>query len=168
MTPRAKHADKLDRSSAESVWDYPRPPAAENCVSRVRVVFGGEVIVDSTAAMRVLETSHPPTYYVPLQDVKDGILLASKRSSFCEYKGIADYFDVVVGQVNAKNAAWTYASPTEPFAAIRGHVAFYAHLMEQCFVGEEPVHPQAGGFYGGWVTSNITGPFKGGPGTGGW
>ena len=158
----------MTQTKTESVWDYPRPPALEDCDSRVRIEFGGKAIVDSTSAKRVLETSHPPTYYVPTEDIQDNVLVASARKSFCEYKGVAVYFDVVVGESTAKNAAWSYPNPTARFAAIRDHVAFYAQPMEKCFVGDESVEPQTGGFYGGWVTSKVTGPFKGAHGTEGW
>ena len=166
MTQSDNHVDS--KADIESVWDYPRPPALEDCDSRIRIEFGGNVIVDSTAAKRVLETSHPPTYYVPREDVQDHILVASRRQSFCEFKGMATYFDVVVGEATAKDAAWCYPNPSAKFSAIRDHVAFYAQPMERCFVDDELVQPQAGGFYGGWVTRKVTGPFKGAPGTEGW
>ena len=156
------------KDGAESVWDFPRPPAVQDCAARIRVEYRGKLIVDASSAKRVLETSHPPSYYVPPADIAEGVLIASERRSFCEYKGVANYFDVVVGDVTAKDAAWSYPKPTERFASIRDHVAFYAHLMDACYVDEELVQPQAGGFYGGWVTSKVAGPFKGARGTERW
>lgn len=152
----------------ESVWDYPRPPRIEPAAERIRVVFSGQTIADTTAAYRVLETSHPPTYYIPPDDVCAGVLEPSGRESLCEWKGQARYFDVVIGGVRARNAAWCYPAPTKRFAKLQDRVAFYAHLMEACFVAEEQVQPQEGDFYGGWITSKIVGPFKGSPGTRFW
>lgn len=148
----------------ESVWDYPRPPRIEPTSRRVRVVLGGETLVDTRRALRVLETSHPPVYYVPLDDVRAGALLPSPRQTLCEWKGSARYFDVRGGDGKlAREGAWTYDE-----GPIAGHVAFYAALMDACFVDDEQVTPQAGGFYGGWITSDLAGPFKGGPGSAGW
>jgi uncharacterized protein (DUF427 family) len=152
----------------ESVWDYPRPPRLEPSARRIRVVFGGVTIADSTRALRVLETSHPPTYYIPLDDIVREQLEPVTGGTYCEWKGDASYFDVVSGDRRASRAAWTYKRPSRPFAALRDHVAFYAEPMEACFVDDEQVKPQPGNFYGGWVTSSIVGPFKGGPGTAGW
>jgi uncharacterized protein (DUF427 family) len=152
----------------ESVWDYPRPPLIEPVAEQIRVVFNGQTIADSAAAYRVLETSHPPTYYIPPDDVRAGVLESSGRESFCEWKGQAHYFDVVLGSARASNAAWGYPAPAKRFAELRDHVAFYAHLMEACFVADERVQPQEGDFYGGWITSKIVGPFKGSPGTRFW
>ena len=168
MNSEKDGAKPVEQVEVESVWDYPRPPAVEACHFRVRVEFGGVVIVDSDQAQRVLETSHPPTYYVPLQDVRENVLVPSARRSYCEFKGSAHYFDIAVGDSKVKDAAWCYPHPTSRFKAIKDHVAFYAHVMDACFVGDELVQPQAGGFYGGWVTSKIKGPFKGAPGTQGW
>ena len=152
----------------ESVWDYPRPPRLETSTERVKVVLGGVIIAESNQAKRVLETSHPPVYYVPPEDVRLDLLASNQRQSWCEWKGQARYFDVVVVDRRIQNAAWAYPSPTPAFAAIRDHLAFYPHLMDACYVGDEPVQAQAGGFYGGWITSKIVGPFKGEPGTHGW
>lgn len=156
------------RAGQESVWDYPRPPRVENVSSRIRVMLGGVVIADSVRSYRVLETSHPPVYYVPRDDVRAGALMPSAGTTFCEWKGRAEYFDVVGGARIARRAAWSYSDPDPGVDAIRGAVAFYAHLMDECTVDGERVTPQPGGFYGGWITSNIVGPFKGSPGTGGW
>ena len=152
----------------ESVWDYPRPPRAEPSTRRIRVVIGGVTVADTTRPIRVLETSHPPTYYVPPEDVRREYLRPSRRRTYCEFKGQASYYDLVVGEREVRDAAWYYPDPNERFAAIRDHVAFYPGRVDACFVDEEQVVAQAGDFYGGWLTSDIEGPFKGGPGTAGW
>lgn len=154
--------------SQESVWDYPRPPRLEPTTKRVQVVFAGVTIADTTRAYRVLETSHPPVYYLPPVDVRRELLVRSPRSSFCEWKGRAAYWSLVVGERQARDVAYSYPAPTAPFDAIRDYLAFYAAPMDACFVAGERVTPQAGGFYGGWITSDLVGPFKGGPGTSGW
>lgn len=152
----------------ESVWDYPRPPRLEDCSERIKIVFGGVVIAESDRTKRVLETSHPPVYYLPPEDIRMDLLTRNERQSWCEWKGTARYFDVVASDQRIPNAAWSYPSPTRAFELIRDHFAFYPHLMDACFVGKEQVKAQVGGFYGGWITSNIVGPFKGGPGTRVW
>lgn len=152
----------------ESVWDYPRPPRLEDCSQRIRVVAGGVTIANSTKTVRVLETSHPPVYYIPPQDVDTDCLVAAPGQSFCEWKGEARYYSVVaLGQMIEK-AAWFYPNPSSRFSRIEGHVAFYPSKMEACYVGDERVKSQEGDFYGGWITTNIVGPFKGPPGTFGW
>ncbi|MDC0834476.1 hypothetical protein AY599_01415 [Leptolyngbya valderiana BDU 20041] len=155
-------------SGQESVWDYPRPPRLEDSSKRIRVVFNGETIADTHQAKRVLETSHPPVYYIPPEDIKTDCLVKTARSSFCEWKGSARYYTVRVGDRTAENAAWFYPAPTEAFADLRGYVAFYPSRMEACYVEDERVKAQAGDFYGGWITHDIVGPFKGEPGTWGW
>lgn len=152
----------------ESVWDYPRPPALEPTPRRIRVVLAGETIVDTTSAWRVLETSHPPNYYFPPEDIRLAVLIPADRGSVCEWKGRAEYFSVRVGDHEYANAAWAYPNPTPRFTPIAGYVAFYAGPMDRCLVDEEVVTPQPGGFYGGWITADIVGPFKGSPGTTGW
>jgi len=152
----------------ESVWDYPRPPRLEPTSRRVEVFAGGRCIAASTAAHRVLETSHPPVYYIPLDDVVEGVLREATRTTFCEYKGAARYYDVVLDGGVVANAAWYYPSPSRGYEALAGKVAFYPALMDRCTVDGEAVEAQPGDFYGGWVTSDIVGPFKGGPGTSGW
>jgi uncharacterized protein (DUF427 family) len=134
----------------------------------VTVVLGGETIADTTRALRVLETSHPPAFYLPRADVAPGALAPAEGGSFCEWKGAAAYLDVRGGGVTAARAAWYYPDPVPAFAALRDHVALYPGAMDACTVGGERVRPQEGGFYGGWITSEIVGPFKGGPGTAGW
>ena len=154
----------------ESVWDDPRPPRVELSDRRVRVMLGGTVIVDTTGARRVLETSHPPVYYVPLEDVAPGALEPARgRHTFCEWKGEAHYFDVLGGSGRrVDGGAWTYPSPAQGFAAIRDAVAFYPGRMDECTLDGELVEAQPGDFYGGWITSEIVGPFKGAIGTSGW
>lgn len=147
----------------ESVWDYPRPPRLERCDLRVLVELRGLVIADSRGAYRVLETSHPPVYYVPREDTV-GLTESAGSTSWCEYKGRARYLDAG-GQ---RKIAWHYAAPSQGYEAIAGFVAFYPALVDACWVGGERVQAQDGDFYGGWITSNVVGPFKGAPGTGGW
>jgi uncharacterized protein (DUF427 family) len=152
----------------ESVWDYPRPPRLEDTARHIQVVFNGITIAETRRAKRVLETSHPPVYYIPPEDIKMEYLQPTPRSSWCEWKGQAGYYTITVGDKQAAHAAWFYPQPTTGFESIRGYVAFYPHLMDGCYVDGERVRPQAGGFYGGWITSDIVGPFKGEPGTQGW
>ncbi|MGB3311179.1 MAG: DUF427 domain-containing protein [Nodosilinea sp.] len=152
----------------ESVWDYPRPPRLEDSARRIRVVFNGVVIADSQHAKRVLETSHPPTYYIPPEDVQMQYFQAVPRSTMCEWKGAAAYFTVVVGEQRAEQVAWAYPQPTEAFQSIANYIAVYPSRMEACYVDDELVQSQPGDFYGGWITSDIVGPFKGDPGTWGW
>jgi len=132
------------------------------------VVLGDVTVADTTRAFRVLETSHPPVYYIPLEDVRSEYLRPSRRRTYCEFKGQASYYDLVVAEREVRDAAWYYPDPHERFAAICDHVAFYPGRVDACFVDEEQVAAQEGDFYGGWVTSDIEGPFKGGPGTAGW
>ncbi|MDP9365928.1 MAG: DUF427 domain-containing protein [Chloroflexota bacterium] len=152
----------------ESVWDYPRPPRLEPTERHVRIVFNGETIADSRRAYRVLETSHPPVYYLPPEDVRVEFLERTPRSSLCEWKGQAAYYTVTVGDRSAPDAAWCYPDPTPAFAPIARFLAFYPSLMDECTVDGVPVRAQPGDFYGGWITPDILGPFKGDPGTGGW
>lgn len=155
-------------SRAESVWDYPRPPRVEPAGEEVVVTFGGVDICRTSMAMRVLETSHPPAYYLPRADFVDGALQPTSGSSFCEFKGTAGYLDVAGGEAVARRAAWFYPDPSPGFEALRDHVALYAGRMDLVTVDGEVVQPQPGAFYGGWITSRVAGPFKGGPGTTGW
>ncbi len=152
----------------ESVWDYPRPPRLEPVIQNIRVVFAGEVIAASNRCYRVLETSHPPVYYIPSEDVRRDLLVKESGQSFCEFKGVAVYWSVHVRGRQACLAAWSYPAPGGAFAALRDHFGFYAGRVDACFVGDEKVTPQPGDFYGGWITSGVVGPFKGGPGTHGW
>ncbi len=152
----------------ESVWDYPRPPRVEPVHARVTIELGGRVIADTTSAMRVLETSHPPAIYLPPEAFVEGSLQPAEGTSFCEFKGSAAYRDVVSGDVRAPKAAWYYPSPSRGFESIAGFVSVYPGRMDRCTIDGETVQPQEGDFYGGWITANIVGPFKGGEGTWGW
>jgi len=152
----------------ESVWDYPRPPRVEPSVRRIRVVVARVTIADSTASWRVLETSHPPVFYIPANDIREDALAPNGGTSWCEFKGRARYWDVVAGDRRTTAAAWSYPEPAPGYEALADHVAFYASLADQCYVDDELVAAQQSDFYGGWITSEITGPFKGGPGTVGW
>lgn len=152
----------------ESVWDYPRPPRLERVAAEVSVVFGGVEIARTTQALRVLETSHPPTYYIPPGDIIADALEPAAGTSLCEWKGVARYWTVVAGGRRAERAAWSYPDPTRDFSTLRDHVAFYPGRMDRCRVGAMEVTAQPGDFYGGWVTPNLRGPFKGAPGTLGW
>jgi uncharacterized protein (DUF427 family) len=152
----------------ENVWDYPRPPALVPCERRVRVELGGVLIADSRRALRVLETSHPPTIYIPPEDVRMECLLPVRRTSRCEFKGTARYFDLVAGERSEPEAAWAYPDPVARYAALRDHVALYPGRMDACRLDDELVASQPGDFYGGWITGDLTGPFKGAPGTLGW
>jgi len=152
----------------ESVWDYPRPPRVEPSTERVVVRFGGLVVADSSDALRVLETSHPPGYYLPRAAFTEGVLVEAPGSSVCEFKGVARYLDVRVGDAVARRSAWYYPEPLPGYEELRDRVSLFAGAMDGCEVDGEPVIPQEGGFYGGWITSRVVGPFKGGPGTLGW
>ncbi|WP_022835800.1 DUF427 domain-containing protein [Salisaeta longa] len=152
----------------ESVWDYPRPPRLERTDRHLQVIFDGVLLADTTAAYRVLETSHPPTYYLPPDDIAMEHLQQTGQRTLCEFKGQAVYYDVAVGEARAEAAAWAYPNPRPRFQDIAGYVSFYAHRMDRCVVDGEDVAPQEGSFYGGWITSDVVGPFKGGPGTRGW
>jgi len=152
----------------ESVWDYPRPPRVEETARHVQVVFNGEVIADTRRTKRVLETSHPPVYYIPPEDVRMEYLTQAGHRTWCEWKGRASYYNLAMAGRQVDNAAWFYPDPAPGYAAIQGHVAFYPAKMDACYVDGERVQAQPGDFYGGWITSEIVGPFKGGPGTMGW
>lgn len=152
----------------ESVWDYPRPPRLEEFSVRIQIKFADAIIADTQRAMRVLETSHPPVYYIPQADIEMQHLTSIAGASFCEWKGEASYWSVNVAGKSAERAAWSYAAPIPPFFPIKDYLAFYAEKMDECTVDGEVVRPQPGNFYGGWITSNLVGPFKGGPGSHGW
>ena len=152
----------------ESVWDYPRPPRLETVSARLRVIFNGQTIADTTSGYRVLETSHPPVYYISSDDIAAECLHAASGSSWCEFKGRAKYWSLAVNGRESLNAAWSYPEPSPGFTEIAGYLAFYASRVDQCWVNDERVQPQEGDFYGGWITSRIVGPFKGGGGTRGW
>jgi uncharacterized protein (DUF427 family) len=152
----------------EDVWTYPRPPALEQVDLPVRIVFAGQTIATTASAWRVLETTHPPVYYLPPDAFAAGVLVAAAGRSFCEWKGAAQYWSIRAGGRVAERVAWSYPDPSAAFADIADHIAVYAGPMDACFVGDEQVAPQPGGFYGGWITRNLKGPFKGGPGSMGW
>ena len=144
-------------STPESVWDYPRPPRLEPTASRLVVEFGGVAVADTSRGMRVLETSQPPTFYFPPDDVRTDLLVPSSTHTVCEWKGVAGYATLRVGDREAPDAAWTYADPTPPFAPIRGWYAFYPQRVDACFVDGEEVQRQDDAYYGGWITSRVIG-----------
>lgn len=152
----------------QSVWSFPRPAIAEPCTSHVVIEHHGMTIVDTRASVRTLETSHPPSYYIPRPDIAPDVLRAAAGSSFCEWKGVATYWDVVIGDAVLPRIGWSYATPTSAFARLRDHIAFYACPFDRCSVDGETVRPQPGGFYGGWITNAVAGPFKGVAGSMGW
>ena len=152
----------------ESVWDFPRPPRLEPVAWRIVVRHGGVTIVDAPSAVRVLETSQPPAYYVDPVFVDLARLSVSDHHTVCEWKGTATYADVIVDGATVARAAWSYPTPTDAFASIAGWWAFYAQLLDECWVDGERVTPNEGTFYGGWITANVTGPFKGAPGSASW
>jgi len=154
--------------STESVWDYPRPPRVEESTETVEIVLDEQVVARSTRTFRVLETSHPPTYYVPAADFVAGTLEPADGGSWCEWKGMAAYYDLVAGETRAQAAGWTYPQPSRGFEMLRDTVAVYPGRVDQCTVDGEVVRAQAGGFYGGWITDRVTGPFKVEPGSTGW
>lgn len=152
----------------ESVWDYPRPPKLEQVPQRLKVVFNNEIIAETTRGYRILETSHPPTYYFPPTDVVMLWFKTENKSTFCEFKGKASYWSLNVNGQFSEYAAWSYPNPSSKFKVIKDYLCFYASKVDSCFVGDEQVKSQEGDFYGGWITSNLVGPFKGGKGTWGW
>jgi uncharacterized protein (DUF427 family) len=159
----------MDAMKVESVWDYPRPPRLELCARSIAVVHAGVTIAETARAMRVLETSHPPVYYIPPEDVAMEYLEpSSRRGSFCEFKGVASYWSLEIGGSRVEDVAWSYARPSAGFAGLKDCLAFYAGRVDKCTVDGEVVAPQPGDFYGGWITSHVTGPFKGAKGTMGW
>ena len=152
----------------ESVWDYPRPAIAEPTSRRIRIAHRGVVIADTASAVRTLETSHPPSYYIPQADILMSALRRSACRSFCEWKGDAIYYDLAIDGALLRDVAWSYPAPTPGFAMLRDHLAFYAAPFDGCYVDGARVAPQPGGFYGGWITADLAGPFKGVPGSQGW
>ena len=151
----------------ESVWDYPRPPRVEKTTKTLKVVFNGKVIAETTNGYRVLETSHPPAYYIPQADIQMQYLKQAPIIPFASSRA-ASYRTIKVEDKVAPNAAWSYKNPSRGFEAIQDHICFYASQMDACYVDGELVIAQEGDFYGGWITSDIVGPFKGGAGTRGW
>jgi uncharacterized protein (DUF427 family) len=168
LWPKPDPQPDAARPGQESVWDYPRPPRLADFTGAITIVLGGQTIASTTRAWRVLETSHPPTYYLPRTAFVEGALRPTAGESWCEWKGWASYFDLVAATREAVGAAWTYERPSAPFEPIAGAVAVMAAQVDRCTVNGEDVVPQPGGFYGGWITSWIVGPFKGVPGSRGW
>jgi uncharacterized protein (DUF427 family) len=160
----------MDEMNVESVWDYPRPPRLEASARRLKIVHAGVTVAETVRSMRILETSHPPVYYIPQQDTAMELLRPSaRRGTFCEFKGVASYWSLhVPGAEAVEDVAWSYARPSGSYAALKDFLAFYASRVDECFVDGERVVPQPGDFYGGWITSHVKGPFKGAPGTMGW
>lgn len=156
------------KAGQESVWDYPRPPRIEDSKRHIKVIFNKVVIAETHEAKRILETSSPPVYYIPPKDIKTVCLLKTLINTFCEWKGVASYYVVVVNDKRAEKAAWFYPKPTAGYESIKDYVAFYPQKMDSCYVDGELVKPQSGIFYGGWITSDIVGPFKGEPETEEW
>lgn len=152
----------------ESVWDFPRPPRVENTQDRIIVKHGDIILIDTADCVRVLETSHPPTYYLQIRDFLPNSLIPVAGNSMCEFKGLANYFDVKLGNVKFERSAWGYKTPNRGFELLAGRVAIYPGNFDFCSVNGEKVIAQEGDFYGGWINSWITGPFKGGPQTMGW
>ena len=151
-----------------SVWDFPRPAVAKPCDAHIRIEHRGFIVAETRNAICTFETSHPPSYYIPPADIAPGVLRRAVGSSFCEWKGAASYWDVVIGDHVLPRVGWSYPSPATSFVMLRDHVAFYAGPFDRCTVDGETVIPQPGAFYGGWITSGFAGPFKGGPGSMGW
>jgi uncharacterized protein (DUF427 family) len=152
----------------ESVWQYPRPPRLEQFTGPITIELGGRIIASTKSAWRVLETSHPPTYYLPRSAFAESVLRPAQGGSWCEWKGQASYYDLVSESREALRAAWTYPQPSPDFSAIVGAIAVMCGKVDRCTVNGEQVIPQPGGFYGGWINSWISGPFKGVPGSSGW
>lgn len=155
------------RPGQESVWSYPRPAIAETSSDHVMIEHRGVVVADTRASIRTLETSHPPSYYIPPSDIAPGLLRRGTGSSYCEWKGMAEYWDVVMGDIVLPGVGWSYPDPSPAFAILRDHVAFYAGPFD-CSVDGQIVVPQPGNFYGGWITPDLAGPFKGIAGSMGW
>lgn len=160
----------LKQDETESVWDYPRPPRLEASGRLLRITHGGITVAESSRSRRILETSHPPVYYIPQEDIAMAYLRKSpRRGTFCEFKGVATYWGLdMPGGKRVDDVAWSYANPSASYAALKDHLAFYASRVDECSVDGERVQPQPGDFYGGWITSHVKGPFKGAPGTMGW
>jgi uncharacterized protein (DUF427 family) len=155
-----KRENEDHQSKRESVWDYPRPPQVEPTSKVIKVVAGGMTIAETTRAYRVLETSHPPVYYIPPEDVRTDLLETGTGRTLCEFKGFARYYTLVLGDRRIENAAWSYPDPWAGYMMLKDHIAFYPRLMDQCLVDGEPVTPEPGEYYGGWITRDIVGHFR--------
>ena len=158
----------MNNLKIENVWDYPRPPVSEAHEGEVSIKINDTLIVQSKSVIRVIETSHPPSYYIPQYDINLNFLKKNKSTTFCEWKGTAKYLDIDFNGIHISKLAWYYPDPKESFSNIKNHISFYAHKALKCFVNGELVDKQDGEFYGGWITKNLRGPFKGGVGTFGW
>lgn len=158
----------IPQPGQESVWDYPRPPRLEVCTKSIQIIFNNVAIATTNHSYRVLETSHPPVYYLPPESVQTQYLQTAPGQSFCEWKGIAHYYSLTLGEKTLEKIAWYYSEPTATFLPLKNYIAFYAQPMDACLVDGEIVTPQPGGFYGGWITADVVGPFKGEPGSFGW
>lgn len=158
----------MNARARESVWEYPRPPAIEHVDRHILAKVSGRLIVDTDRPIRILETSHPPVYYIPAADVAMEFLEPSPHTTYCEYKGEAQYYSLVAGGERQSNVAWYYPHPSAGYEDLVDHIAFYAWALDEVTVDGEIVTPQPGHFYGGWITSEIEGPFKGEPGTTTW
>jgi uncharacterized protein (DUF427 family) len=149
----------------ESVWDYPRPPRLEKTDANISIIFNNQKLAETTNSIRILETSHPPVYYIPPDDIAMEFLKKAPGKSYCEWKGTALYYSVEIGDKILNKVAWYYPDPVSDYLLLKDHIAFYAGPMDKCLVNGEIVKAQPGDFYGGWITSNIVGPFKGNPGS---
>lgn len=156
------------RPGQESVWDYPRPPRLEESQKHIQILFNGVVIAETHRAKRILETSHPPVYYIPPKDIRMEYFTPTAHTTYCEFKGAASYYTIRVGDKSVPNGAWYYPHPTAGYEALAHYVAVYPGKMDACYLDGERVQAQPGDFYGGWITHDIIGPFKGGAGTWGW
>ena len=152
----------------EKVWHYPRPAIWEYYRGTIEVIHNNEVIAKTKNAIRILETSHPPTYYIPNDNVVTSLLNKNNDRSFCEWKGTASYFDYYNNNEYINNIGWCYSNPYYKFLPIKNFISFYASKVDKCFVDKKEVFKQEGSYYGGWITDNLIGPFKGGEGTEGW
>lgn len=162
------HYIEVPGPGQESVWDYPRPPVSKTDGRLVTVTFAGEQVARSKKTIRILETSHPPTFYIPPGDVRQELMEPSPGGSYCEFKGQAVYYSIRAGDLLSRDAAWCYPDPLPGYEAIAGFFAFYAGRVDRCTVDGQVVTPQPGGFYGGWITPDVVGPFKGEPETMSW
>lgn len=156
------------RPASENVWSFPRPAIAERTSAHVVIEHFATIVADTRCSVRTLETSHPPSYYIPLADISPSVLRRGKGRSYCEWKGDAVYWDIVIGDITLPSVGWSYPLPSPAFETLRDYVAFYAAPFDRCSIDGETVLPQPGAFYGGWITSAVSGPFKGGPGSHNW
>ena len=148
-------------TGGESIWNYPRPPRVEATAKKIQIIFAGVMIAETSRAKRVLETGHPPVYYIPQQDIRMEYMTVTSRTSTCEWKGKATYYDIKVGEKSEPGGAWGYPNPESGYEDIKDHLAFYPRPMDACYVDGERVVPEPGQYYGGWITGDIVGPFPG-------